>query len=329
MGNHVASNPAYIPDMNILSAVILLLTVYSIHGKSIGELNSDVLKDTHFLLWNRANPKNYKELKTGDAAILNEARYDISVPTFIFAHGFTMNGHNDEKVLRLRDALLERQDCNFISVDWQKLAAGPNYHRAVGNVRPVGVATADLINFLNKFGTAQEKFHVIGFSLGAHVAGKAASSVDFPITRVTGLEPAHPEFSLKDTNKRLDRSDALFVDVIHTNSGTDFTFSMSFPDAIGHVDFYVNGGASQPGCGIISGDVIDLSTGCSHGRAVDYFIESINSEVGFTATLCDSWSHYTHGKCRGNTNQMGMPVDDSNLGTFYLSTNSKSPFAKK
>lgn len=83
-------------------------------------------------------------------------------------------------------ALLERQDCNFISVDWQKLAAGPNYHRAVGNVGPVGVATADLINFLNKFGTAQEKFHVIGFSLGAHVAGKAASSVDFPITRVTG-----------------------------------------------------------------------------------------------------------------------------------------------
>lgn len=52
------------------------------------------------------NPKNYHELKTGDVAILNEAQYDISLPTIIFAHGFTMNGHKDEKILRLRDGKL-------------------------------------------------------------------------------------------------------------------------------------------------------------------------------------------------------------------------------
>ena len=81
---------------------------------------------------------------------------------------------------------LKFQDCNFISVDWEKLANAPNYHRAVNDVKLVGEATGDLITFLNKFGTAQEKFHLVGFSLGSHVVGKAASSVAFDITRVTG-----------------------------------------------------------------------------------------------------------------------------------------------
>jgi len=321
--------------MNFSIAIVLLLAVCSIQGKSIGKENDDVLNEMevssekdvldkmHFLLWNRANPTNYVELKTGNAAILQQIRYDITIPTIIFAHGFTMNGRN-EKVLKMRDEYLKFQDCNFISVDWEKLANAPNYHRAVNDVKLVGEATGDLITFLNKFGTAQEKFHLVGFSLGSHVVGKAASSVAFDITRVTGLEPAHPEFSLKDTNKRLDKSDALFVDVVHTNSA-----SLSFPDAIGHVDFYVNGGMSQPGCGLISGDPIDLLHGCSHGRAVDYFTESINGQVEFTGTLCDSWKHYTSNQCKGNTNKLGEHIDTSNLGIFYLATNSKSPFAKK
>ena len=90
---------------------------------------------------------------------------------------------------------------------------------------------------------------------------------------------------MKDTNKRLDRSDALFVDVIHTNSGTDFTFSMSFPDAIGHVDFYVNGGASQPGCGIISGDVIDLSSKLSPFSSAEFCLSIFGHTIDIYTRL--------------------------------------------
>jgi len=313
--------------MKLFICAVLLLAVCSAQGKSVA--SDDVLANTHFLLWNRYHPTEYKELEIGDAAILNEARYDISLPTMIFIHGFLMNGHDDEKVLQMRDAYLERQDCNFISVDWQKLAEGPNYPQALSNVGPVGVLTADLITFLNKQGTAIEKFHLIGFSLGAHVAGKAAATVDFVVSRVTGLDPAYPGFSMEDTDNRLDTSDALFVDVIHTNSGSSIQTSISFPQAIGHADFFVNGGASQPGCGIISGGFTDLIKGCSHGRALEYFTESINSPVGFTAELCDSWRDFTSGKCHGTTNQMGEPIDDSNWGVFYSATNKESPYAKK
>ena len=79
----------------------------------------------------------------------------------------------------------------------------------------------------------------------------------------TGLDPAYPDYSMRNTKDRLDRSDAEFVDVIHTNSGSLFTAALSFPQAIGHADFFVNGGHSQPGCGFItSGDISDLIRKC-------------------------------------------------------------------
>ena len=74
-----------------------------------------------------------------------------------------------------------------------------------------------------------------------------------------GLDPAYPLFSIDNTDTRLDTTDAEFVDVIHTNSGYITDIGLSFPFAIGHADFFPNGGSSQAGCGIlISGGLTDL-----------------------------------------------------------------------
>lgn len=58
----------------------------------------------------------------------------------------------------------------------------------------------------------------------------------------TGLDPAGPLFNL--LNDRLSTSDAVFVDVIHTDK-TGYGTALK----VGHVDFYPNyGHRPQPGC---------------------------------------------------------------------------------
>lgn len=59
-----------------------------------------------------------------------------------------------------------------------------------------------------------------------------------------GLDPAKPGFGNRSTEIQLDKSDANFVDIIHTTGGTLAIFR-----PLGHCDSYANGGIPhQPGC---------------------------------------------------------------------------------
>jgi len=288
-----------------------------------------VLKNTRFLLWTRNNPIHYKELKTGNKTRLVVSEFKKDIATKIFVHGFQQNGHHHHRVEDLRNEYLKRENCNFISVDWEYLAIFPFYVRAVIHTNAVGELTGRFINFLVEQGADLRKFHIIGFSLGAHAAGKAGAVINGLLPRITGLDPAFPMFSMIKTEQRLDKSDAQFVDVIHTNSGKLRQAALSFPMAIGHADFFVNGGHYQPGCGFIaSGGIYDLLDACSHTRAPEYFTESINSPVGFKAVPCKSWASFMRGSCSKNGYTfMGDPTSQLARGVFYLTTNSFSPFA--
>lgn len=52
-----------------------------------------------------------------------------------------------------------------------------------------------------------------------------------------------PLFITASAADKLDPSDALFVDVIHSNALVQGKI-----ERCGHVDFYMNGGILQPGC---------------------------------------------------------------------------------
>lgn len=65
---------------------------------------------------------------------------------------------------------------------------------------------------------------------------------------LSGLDPALPLFYTTYFNRRLSQNDAEFVDVIHTNAMIQGQLA-----PCGHVDFYVNGGMSQPACHNSSG----------------------------------------------------------------------------
>lgn len=88
-------------------------------------------------------------------------------------------------------------------------------------------------------------FHLIGYSLGAHIAGYAGNIVK-GIGRISGLDPASFYFRDAEKSVKLDANDAEFVDVIHTDVSSRLGFGLK--EAMGHVDFYPNGGKNQPGC---------------------------------------------------------------------------------
>lgn len=132
------------------------------------------------------------------------------------------------------------------------------------------------------------------------------------------LDPAGPLFSLDNPAERLASTDAVYVEVIHTNAGLQ-----GFREPIGHASFYPNFGRTQPGCGV------DTSGSCAHERAVLFYAESINAV--FTARECQSFDDIDNQRCTqtGRTASMGGPNGNVGLtGVFLLTTNAASPFTQ-
>lgn len=78
---------------------------------------------------------------------------------------------------------------NVIIIDWEKGAAGPSYPVAAANTQLIGRQLALLLVDMTSLGAAAESIHIIGFSLGAHVAGFAGRAVQQKgifIGRITG-----------------------------------------------------------------------------------------------------------------------------------------------
>lgn len=69
---------------------------------------------------------------------------------------------------------------------------------------------------------------------------------------------------------------------------------------------------------------------CSHQRAPQYFLESINSALGFWGWHCQSYFHFLLGLCPYNNNKLmvaGEHCDVKTKGMFLVQTNAESPFA--
>lgn len=154
-----------------------------------------------------------------------------------------------------------QEDANVIIVDWAK-GAGSTYSMAVSNVELVGRQLALILLDAANMGVDYDKVHLVGFSLGAHIAGCASEMLkkhNLVIGRITALDPASPLFRhnlLRDRGKKLDITDAKLVDVIHTDGSIDFADGFGLLKPIGHIDFFPNGGRQQPACNDIKNSVV-------------------------------------------------------------------------
>lgn len=252
------------------------------------------------------------------------AGWDASLPTKIVIHGFT-NSIESPVIQNIKDAYLDSGAFNVIGVDWGVLCPAPLYVNARTNVPFVGRRVGALATLLvNESLATPEQLHLIGHSLGAHVAGLAAQNLDAALgvrpSRITGLDPAWPLFVLATESMRLSADDAELVDIIHTCAGF-----LGFPDSIGTSDFYPNGGRVQPGCGL------DIAGMCAHSRSHGYFAESIKVGRGYQANYCDDFKDAELGTCTDQTDGcMGDQVEYKKPGsTYYLKTNAdETPIQK-
>ncbi|KAK9507394.1 hypothetical protein O3M35_007259 [Rhynocoris fuscipes] len=279
----------------------------------------DVKNYVRFYLYNKNDHNDRIELKINDTSPLRLPQYwKPGAPVKIFIHGYVGNSTVPQMEM-LKNKLLERNEgLNVIALDYGPLAH-KLYPIAAHYSEDVGKIGSQLIDFLIENGAKTTDFHVIGLSLGAHIAGFVGYNVKSgKIARVTALDAPTIGFIIVGKHGRVDKDDAEFVDCIHTCSGT-----ASFMEHMCHADFYPNGGKSpQPGCGTGV-----TAMGCSHVRSQDYFTESAEKGHLFYALTCQELTKDGPNDCVDEGALMGYPADQKLQGIFYVETGSKYPFS--
>lgn len=208
---------------------------------------------------------------------------------------FIVHGHNADSdkqwIIDMKDAFFYKHInnglINVFTLNWSGNPTYLNAYNDVVNAAEIlyGYVTELLDSNYMQTNETTAFMHCIGHSLGAHICGifgkKLYRSKYLKVRRITGLDPAGPSFKKEPFYKRLDDTDALFVDVIHTSS------NLGIFNPIGHANFYPNGGKSQ-NCKL-----------CSHSIAHEYFTASIYkcSNDSFLSHNCQSFNDYLEGKC--------------------------------
>ncbi|XP_050003789.1 pancreatic lipase-related protein 2-like [Alexandromys fortis] len=303
--------------------------------------------DTKFLLYTNENPNNYQEISATDPATIKASGFQLDRKTRLVIHGFTDKGEGSWPV-DICKSMFQVEKVNCICVDWRH-GAKAEYTQAAYNTRVVGAEIAYLVQVLStELNYSPENVHLIGHSLGSHVAGEAGRRLEGHLGRITGLDPAEPCFQGLPEEVRLDPSDAMFVDVIHTDSKPmipNLGFGMS--QKVGHLDFFPNGGKEMPGCkkNVLS-TIVDVNriwqgvqdyVACNHLRSFMYYNSSILHPDGFLGFPCSSYEEFQKNGCfpcpDEGCPQMGHYADQFSgktaavEQTFYLNTGATEDFA--
>lgn len=221
--------------------------------------------------------------------------YDPRKPNYFIIHGWR-NYYLSPFNILVKKALHNVTNSNVFVVDWSSFSYGL-YYTAYSAVEDMGGFVGDIINgMMDHYRLKPKHFKIIGHSLGAHVAGCAGARMNGKADYIVGLDPAGPYFTKKNTDNRLDETDAKFVQVIHTTDGT-----LGFGSSIGHADYYPNNGWGQPGCGM-------TGLSCSHSRSYDFYTESLYSG-DFISLACKDWKNYKKGRCMDNDQSFMGKID--------------------
>lgn len=224
-------------------------------------------------------------------------------------HGFMERMSSAKWITEMRTGFANRDE-NAILVDWRKGNAG-HYWQSMANTRVVAAMIGRAI--LNW--DIAHKTLIVGFSLGAQIAGEAGRFTqkygpNVLIDECHGLDPAGPFYDGCPDEMQLDKSDCRVVQAIHT-SAEDYKVIGPLAQRFGtykktgHCDFWINCGYSQGLCMDMKfmdlmkamtrmavhqsdGEMSNWLSGliCSHGRAYEVYINGLLDRCSFSAIPC-------------------------------------------
>lgn len=84
--------------------------------------------------------------------------------------------------------------------------------------------------------------------------------------------------------ERISTKSGKVVEVVHTCA------SLGLDEAVGHVDFFINGGKHQPSCSI-------WSPQCSHLLSFEYWIAALENPRSFVGVRCSSYGQFLENQC--------------------------------
>ncbi|XP_032521608.2 lipase member H-B-like [Danaus plexippus] len=220
------------------------------------------------------------------------------------------NTPTDESSQTIVKALLQKH--HLILVLDTRVSFCRGYVGSASRVHGVAQKVFKFLKNIQTEGYPLSSVHMIGFSLGAHVAGVTGKLVwnrlSGKVGRITALDPARPCFT-RPSEYRLDKHDAKFVQVIHTSAGV-----LGLESPLGHADVYVNGLlVSQPECRERA-----VSLECDHAQSWKLFSSSVTDSRSLLARKCKNWFELSSGQCSGNETVLGYTCNPKIRGMFLF-----------
>ncbi|XP_011645182.1 lipase member H-like [Pogonomyrmex barbatus] len=252
---------------------------------------------------------------------------DKNKRTIFYIFGYMQAPEKPNVELMMKALCFGRTD-NIVLLDWSNYTTGL-YPKVFSNGEKVARLLAICLNKLGDNGfNISNNIYIIGFSIGAHIAGHAAKCSKYEISRITGLDPANCIFY--PTGCYLEKNDASFIDIIHTDMGGFGSLSLeqdtNIPTCLspmGTLEIFVNGGHRiQPGCPLLESSLSTdpSSLFCSHSKAVVIYTRTKYYPTQTMANKkCSSYLAYLLDLCENVMVPFGYAAENI-TGSYYYKT---------